>query len=138
MTSTHAIILFDGECRLCQFWVRFVVLRDARGYFRFASRESAAGTALAGAHGLDLREADTVVLIEQGRAFMRSTAAIHVARRLGWPWSWSVVLLVIPRPVRDAAYDFVARRRHRWFGRSASCAMLPDDARARFVDATRT
>jgi predicted DCC family thiol-disulfide oxidoreductase YuxK len=138
MTSTSAIILFDGECCLCQFWVRFVVPRDPQGLFRFAPRESDVGQALARAHGLDPREADTVVLIEEGRVFTRSTAAILVARRLGWPWSWSVGLLLIPRPVRDAVYDLVARRRHRWFGRSASCAMLTDDARARFVDAART
>jgi len=134
MTAKGGVVLFDGECRLCQFWVRFVVPRDPLGLFRFAPIASPAARALLLAHGGDAPGAGTVVLIEGGRVFTKSTAALRIARRLTWPWSWAGCLLRVPAPLRDAAYDIVARNRVRWFGRSQSCALLTDEARARFID----
>ncbi|HWQ15765.1 MAG TPA: thiol-disulfide oxidoreductase DCC family protein [Roseiflexaceae bacterium] len=132
----HPIILFDGVCNLCQRSVRFIIERDERGLFRFASLQSATGRRLLAEHGLETPdEPESIVLIEGGQATTASTAALRIARRLRGAWPLLYALVVVPRPLRDAVYRFVARHRYRWFGRQETC-MVPSPAlRARFLDA---
>lgn len=129
------VLLFDGVCKLCDASVRWVVARDRRRVFRFAALRSAAGAALlaaAGAHGGGL---DSVVLVEGARVWTRSRAAIEVLRRLGFPWALAAVALVVPRVLRDGAYDLVARRRYAWFGRHEQCLLPTPELSERFLDA---
>ncbi|MBL0928319.1 MAG: DUF393 domain-containing protein [Phycisphaerales bacterium] len=132
------IILFDGACNLCNGVVAFVIPRDPAGRFRFAPLQShAAAAALAGVGLMPLApgaEPDSMVVIAQGRALERSDAALAVARGLPWPWRWLAVLGLLPRPVRDGAYRFIARRRYRWFGRRPACMVPTPGARARFLE----
>jgi predicted DCC family thiol-disulfide oxidoreductase YuxK len=127
------IVLFDGVCNLCTGSVRFLMRRDRRRQFRFASLQSPAGQALVARHGVAEATGasgasggslETLVVIEAGRARVRSEAALLLARRLPWPWPMLAVLLALPRALRDALYGFVARHRYRWFGRTESC-MVP-------------
>ena len=128
------MILFDGACNLCDRTVRFVAERDPGGYFQFASLSSAAAVRLLAALPAHPPLPDSIVLLEDGRVFSRSDAALRIARRLSFPWPVASLLAVIPRFLRDSVYDAIARRRYRWFGRRESCE-LPDPAiRARFVD----
>lgn len=130
-----SIILFDGVCNLCNSLVRFVVKRDPPpGRFTFAALQSEAGQRLLREHGLATDDLNTFVLIENGRAFARSTAALRVARRLGLPWSLTWPLIIVPAPLRDAAYRFIARHRYRWFGKRDACMTPEDSARSRFLD----
>lgn len=132
--SAPAILLYDGGCAFCTRSVLFVFARDPRGRVRFASLQSEVGRALLAKHGVPF-DMDTVVLVEAGRAHVRSTAALRVARRLRWPWSWLGALgFVVPRPVRDAAYRWVAARRHRLWGRKDHCAMPSPELRSRMLD----
>lgn len=131
--DSHPTLLFDGVCNLCNGAVNFVIDRDRRRVFRFASLQSEAGKALLRAHGLSDSSLDTVVLLEQGQAFIESDAAIRTARRLGFPWSAMVLCLAAPRFVRDSVYRFIARNRYRWFGRTEACRMPTDALRERFV-----
>ena len=126
------IALFDGECDLCNASVNFIIARDDRKGFRFASLQSAIGSRLLGQFGLSSERPDTVVLIEGNRAFTCSTAALRIARRLRWPWPLLFVLIVIPRFVRDFLYALLARNRYRWFGRSPSCRLTSPELRERF------
>lgn len=126
-------MLFDGQCGLCSGAVRSIWRRDRRGYFRFAALQSEAGAKLLARYGV-ARDLDTVVLIENGRAFTRSTAALRIARRLGWPWRLLAGFFVVPRLLRDAAYAAIARRRHRWFGRRERCEMPSEQLRERWID----
>lgn len=128
-----AIVLFDGVCNLCNGAVRFIVRRDPRGRFRFAPLNSpAARERLAAASG-DAPLPDSVVLIEEGRVYTRSAAALRIARGLRWPWPLAYALIVVPRPLRDLAYDAIARRRYRWFGKAEQCMLPTPELQNRFL-----
>ncbi len=130
-----AIVLFDGVCNLCSGSVRFIVERDPDAYFRFASIQSEAGAELMREHGLALPEGDpsSIVLVEDGRALQRSTAALHIVRRLKMPWKLLWAFVIVPRFLRDAVYDFIARHRYRWFGKKDVCMVPTPELRARFL-----
>lgn len=129
------VVLFDGTCNLCHGAVQFVLRRDRRARFHFASLQSAAGRRVLAAAGAPAVLPDSLALVQDGRIAWKSDAALRIARGLRWPWPLFAVFLVVPRPLRDLVYDLVARNRHRWFGRRSSC-MVPGPAlRARFLDA---
>ena len=123
------VILFDGVCNLCNGWARFVIRHDRRRCFRLAAMQTPAGAALLERHGLGKRVGESVVLIEEGSAFTRSSAVLRMLRRLPFPWSLAVVGWIVPRPLRDALYDWVAHNRYRWFGRREIC-MVPNPREA--------
>lgn len=132
--ASGPIILFDGHCNLCSGWVQFVLAREGRTPFRFASLQSAAGARLLATHGLPA-DLQTIVLIEDGRALTRSTAVARMLRRLRAPWPLLGLLIGgLPRPLRDWAYGVVARNRYRWFGRQDTCALPTPAQRERFLD----
>jgi len=108
----RAIVLFDGDCALCNGTTRWIAARDRHARFRFVSLQSEEGAALA--HDAGSPALDTVVLVDGARVWTRSGAAIEIAKRLNFPWSLMVAALVVPGPLRDALYDVVARNRHRW------------------------
>lgn len=133
MSQSNPIILFDGVCNLCSTVVRWVIARDKRAVFRFASLQSDAGrAALAAAGGPELP--DSVVLIQSGRVLVSSDAAIGIAAGLGFPWSLARAGLVVPRGVRDVMYRWVARNRYRWFGKQETCMVPTAALRERFLD----
>jgi predicted DCC family thiol-disulfide oxidoreductase YuxK len=133
--SQNPLILFDGVCNLCTGSVQWIIRRDRRARFRFASLQSeAARRALADA-GVTSPLPDSVVLIDHGRVLTRSDAGIGVLRGLGFPWSLGGVAAIVPRGIRDALYAFVAARRYKWFGVRTSCMVPTPTLRARFLDA---
>jgi predicted DCC family thiol-disulfide oxidoreductase YuxK len=127
------IILFDGTCAFCERSVRFIARRDPRGYFRFGASQSASGARVLAAHGMTRSAARSIVLIEDGQVFLRSTATLRIARRMPFPWSIAAVLLAVPRPLRDAVYALVAAVRHRIAGESNACEIPPPEIRARLI-----
>ncbi len=129
-----AIIVFDGLCNLCTASVQFILRHERKPHFKFAPVQSNAGGALFAASGLASADVDTFVLIEDGRPYMRSDAAIRVARGLSAPWSLAVALAIIPRPIRDWAYRIIARNRYRWFGQRAACMVPSPEDRERFLE----
>jgi predicted DCC family thiol-disulfide oxidoreductase YuxK len=127
------IVLFDGVCNFCSVSVGFIVRRERRGCFRFAALQSAAGGELLARHGLTADAGETFVLIEGGRAYTRSGAALRIARRLRFPYPLLFGLIVVPAIVRDFAYGWFARRRYRWFGRRDECMTPAPELRGRFL-----
>ena len=137
--SEPAVLLFDGVCNLCTAWVRFVVRRDPPpARFRFASLQSEAARRVLAAHDRPAPAAqeapESLVLIEGGRLYERSTAALRVLRGLGLPWSLLYVLIVVPRALRDGVYRWIARRRYAWFGRREECLVPTPELRGRFLE----
>ncbi|HEX9291778.1 MAG TPA: DCC1-like thiol-disulfide oxidoreductase family protein [Anaeromyxobacteraceae bacterium] len=128
-----SVILYDGACRACQAAVRVVLPRDRAGRFRFARQDGPVGTRLLAEHGLSAERGRTLVLVEDGRAYLRSEAALRIAARLDGPLRHAALLRVLPRAVRDAAYDVVARHR-RLLGAPDRCLLLSAEERARFLD----
>jgi predicted DCC family thiol-disulfide oxidoreductase YuxK len=127
------VVLYDGTCGLCDRSVQLILRHDRRGRFRFAALQSDIGRALLERHGLAVDALDTVVLVEDGRAFVKSRAALGIARWMDAPWPALRVLAVIPRPVRDFLYDRLAKNRYRIFGRVDACMLPPPEVRARFL-----
>lgn len=123
----RAIILFDGVCNFCNASVNFVLKRDQDDRFRFAPLQSDKGRQLQAAHGLEDGKTDSFVLITGGKAFTESTAALQVARRLGFPWNMLWAFMIVPPFIRNAVYRFIARRRYKWFGKKDQC-MVPDES----------
>jgi predicted DCC family thiol-disulfide oxidoreductase YuxK len=129
------VVLFDGLCHLCSAVVRFAIPRDPHARLRFAPLQSDAAERLL--EGLPARAVpipDSFVLVEGGKLRVRSSAAFRLVRYLAMPWPLLAAFVVVPRPLRDWAYDAVARRRYRWFGVRSACFLPTPAIRARFLD----
>ena len=139
-----AVVLFDGVCNFCDASVNFVIEHDRDGYFKFAPLQSEPGMRLAAEYGLDSKVAesgvgegsipiDSVILIEEGKAYTHSTAALRIARRLVGLWSWAYIFIIVPAPIRDFFYRLFAKHRYRIFGRKDECMLPTSEVRARFL-----
>ena len=128
------ILLFDGVCNLCHGSVLFVLRHERRPELRFCALESAAGAQLLTRHGIGTDYRGSLVVIEAGRVFVKSDAALRVASYLKWPWSWGRAAVILPRGLRDWAYDVIARNRYRWFGRHDACLLPTPELRRRLID----
>ena len=127
------ILLFDGVCNLCNASVQWILTRDPRGKFRFAALQSETGQVLLQRFGLDQAHFDSVVLVEGDRIFLHSDAPLEIARRLGGFWTLAYGLKIIPRFLRDAVYNWIARNRYRWFGRREACMLPRPEWKERFL-----
>lgn len=128
------VVLFDGVCNLCNRSVRFIINRDPGGTFRFAPLQSEAGEKLLEQFGLPTRNYGTFILIEGGRYYVRSEAALRVAKLLGGGWGMVYALMAVPAPLRDRVYDYVARNRYKWFGRTDECMAPGPGTEERFLE----
>jgi predicted DCC family thiol-disulfide oxidoreductase YuxK len=128
-----AIILFDGICNFCNGAVNFIIERDREGYFKFAPLQSEIGEKLLAENGVDKIDTDSVVLIEDGRVYTYSTAALRVTRRLSGAWSWLYGFIVVPKFVRDFFYKMFAKYRYQMFGKQDACLLPTPEIRARFL-----
>lgn len=127
----HTIIYFDGVCGLCNGFVDFVMRRDKRNVFHFAT--------LQGKHGQGLKEkkfpeSDSVILFHNGLYYTESGAALLTLKLLGFPWNICYALVIVPRFLRDAVYRFIARNRYPWFGKRNDCRMPAPEERQKFLD----
>ncbi|HYO14648.1 MAG TPA: thiol-disulfide oxidoreductase DCC family protein [Thermoanaerobaculia bacterium] len=129
----NPIVLFDGVCNLCSGSVQFVLKRDPEARFRFASLQSEAGQTIQAEHGLDPGVLSSVLLLEDGRLYRESDAALRIARHLPGAWKLLTVFKIIPRPIRDGLYRFIARNRYRWFGKAETCWLPTSELRGRFL-----
>ena len=118
------VILYDGVCVFCSRWIRFIAARDKDRRFRFTAIQSPYGTRLAQAFGIDPQDPDTNAVIHGGVAWFKSDAALTVLGLLPG-WSWVRVLFAVPKSLRDAIYNLVARNRYRIFGKYEAC-FVPD------------
>ncbi len=135
MTETEApILLFDGVCNLCSSSVQFVLRHNAKGNIRFASLQSEFGQRTLKRYHLPSEYIDSLVLLENGKAYVKSDAALKLSKHLNGPWKFGSVLLVIPVFIRNAVYDLIARYRYSWFGRKEVCWMPQPEWKNRFLD----
>ena len=126
------IIFFDGVCNLCNGAVQFVIERDARAQFRFAALQSETAQIHLAKGNLSATDLKSVLLLENDRWYSRSTAALRIARKMDGFWKLLYVFIIVPRPVRDGVYNWVARNRYRWFGKEESCWIPTPELKKRF------
>ncbi len=132
-SEDQSVVLFDGVCGLCNGAVDFILSHDKAGYFVFAALQSKKGQEVLAKHGLPQDEFDSFLLLEHGRLYEKSTAALRVAHGLGYPWRLAYVFKLVPRFLRDAVYGLVAKNRYRWFGKKEACRMPTPEERKRFL-----
>ena len=130
---THSIILFDGVCNLCNGAVNFVIKRDPGNVFKFAPLQEKQGALLLKTHAIDIQKLDSIVLIENGNVYTKSSAALRIARKMSNLWPLFFVLLIIPNFIRDGVYDFIAKNRYKWFGKKEQCMIPTPGLREKFL-----
>lgn len=127
------IILFDGICNFCNGSVRFIIDRDPLGTFQFASLQSEVGQELLESYSIP-KTTDSIVLIEEHNAYIESTAALKVCSRLQWPWKMLSLFRIVPKPIRDSLYKWIAKNRYKWFGKQETCILPTENIQNRFIE----
>lgn len=127
------IILFDGDCNFCDASVQFIIKRDPYAHFYFTSLQSEKGLQLKQQYNI-AEDEDSVVLIEKGKAYTQSSAALRIAKKLDGLWHLLFLFILVPRPIRDSVYQYVAKNRYKWFGKKEdTCALPSPEMRKRFL-----
>lgn len=128
------IVVFDAQCLLCNGWVRFLLRHDGVGRFRFASMQGHTGQGLLASAGLPVDGLQTLLLVDGDRSWQHTAAILRVLHQLGWPWRLAWAAWLVPAPLRNALYRWVARNRYRIWGRSDVCMVPAPETAARFLD----
>ena len=128
------LIFFDGDCNLCQYAVQFIIQRDKKGLFCFASLQSELANELLSASGQVPLELSTFILWEEGSIFYRSTAALRVAKGLPALWPMLYAFIIVPTFIRDGIYNWIAANRYQWWGKSESCLVPKPEWKNRFPE----
>ena len=134
MLPPKPVILFDGVCNYCNGMVNFLIRKDKQRRFLFAPLQSNAGQELLGQFGLNTTQLDSFIFISDGKAYLRSTAGLKLYNQLPWYWKWTQLFWIVPRVIRDAVYNFIARNRYKWFGKRDQCMVPSAEVRERFLD----
>ncbi|MEL4308288.1 thiol-disulfide oxidoreductase DCC family protein [Joostella sp. CR20] len=135
LESGKKIVLFDGVCNLCNNSVQFIIKRDSKDVFRFASLQSELGKQLLAERNINPVETDSIVLIEPGVAYYtKSSAAIEIAKDLGGFWSLlNVFNYILPSSIRDSVYILIANNRYKWFGKKDECPIPTPEQQKKFI-----
>lgn len=132
--ENNPIILFDGVCNLCNRSIQFVLKHDKQKHFRFAALQSAAGQALLKKYNLPETIFNSFVLIKDGKLYLKSTAALIVAKELNGPIKILYAFIIVPAFIRNAVYNLIAKNRYKWFGKKDSCMIPTPDIQSRFLN----
>ncbi len=134
ISENQSVILFDGVCNFCNYWVNFIIKHDKQAIFKFASLQSEAGKIMSLKYKIDPSKVDSVILIENNQAYIYSDAAIKIAYQLN-SFKWIYFLgKMTPRIIRDFIYKFVAKNRYNWFGKKSSCMIPTPELKNRFLN----
>lgn len=129
----NPVILFDGICNLCNNAVQFVIKHDKKKIFRFASLQSESGKALLHKYGLPVNDPNSFVLVQNNKAYTKSTAALLVTQKLSGAVKLLYGFIIVPPFLRNGIYKMVAANRYKWFGKKDSCMVPSAGLSARFL-----
>lgn len=130
----HPLIFFDGVCNLCNGFVRFVISRDRNAKFRFAPLQSEAAKKNLLRFGFPADEMKTIVLVQEGKVFIRSKAVLKIVSQLGGIWKLTSLLYIIPPFLSDGVYNLISKFRYKLFGKKNSCMVPSPESRGRFIE----
>ena len=131
--TDHKIILFDGVCNFCNFWVNFIIDRDNNDAFRFAALQSETGQQILKELKLNINDFDTFILVDGSNYYSKSTAALLISKNLKGLWKLLFLFIVIPGPIRNFLYDIVARNRYKIFGKRDVCRIPSEKDKLKFI-----
>ncbi len=127
------IILFDGVCNLCNGSVQYVLKHDKKKLFRFASLQSDSGQQLLKKYKLPYNNFNSFVLLQNEKAYLKSTAALMVAKQLRGFTQILYAFIIVPTFIRDAVYNLISKNRYKWFGKKESCMVPTTELQSRFL-----
>ena len=130
--ETQNIVFFDGVCNLCNHFLDWLIRRDGKGQLKFASLQGKTAAQFLGPLNEDSRQW-SIVFLEEGKTYHKSTAVLRILIKLGGIWRMAKIFLWLPVVVRDKIYDFIAKRRYRWFGQKSTCRLPTLEERSRFL-----
>lgn len=136
MNEEHPVILFDGVCNLCSSSVQYVIKHDPMHIFRFASLQSPFGQKILAMHNLPSNTYNSFILFANNKIYTRSTAALVVAKDLKGFIKLLYAFIIVPRFIRDAVYNFIAKNRYKWFGKKNDCWIPTKELKNLFLDTT--
>lgn len=134
MDNNKAYVFFDGVCNICNGTVNWLMERDRKDIFRFASLQSDPAKPLLDQYGIDANALESIVVIWQGKAYTKSSAALKLGELLGGIWSVAAMFQWLPQALRDAVYSFIARNRYKWFGQRDTCRIPTPEERSKFLE----
>ena len=126
--------MFDGVCNLCNTAVKTIIRSDRNKKFKYGSLQGDAGKHMISEYDLSHPELSTFILIEKGKAYTKSTAALRVARKMDGLWPLLYIFILVPVPIRNWVYDYIAKKRYAWFGRKKECWIPEEPIKDRFID----
>jgi|SRR5690554_4088441 len=133
MIETHKIILFDGVCNLCNGAINYVIKRDPNNVFKFAALQSEIGQELTAKFKIDGSKVDSIILIDGDKHYEKSTAALYIAKHLSGAYPLLFGFIIVPKFIRNAVYDYVARNRYKWFGKKDKCMIPTAELKNKFL-----
>lgn len=133
MNSPNPIVLFDGVCNLCNSSVQFIIKRDKKKQFRFASLQGKTGQELLKKFNLPADDFNSFILVEGNNFYSRSTGALRMLKKLGGGWKLLHGFMIVPKFIRDAVYNWIARNRYKWYGKREECMIPTPDLKERFL-----
>ena len=132
--QTKPVIFFDGLCNLCNGAVQFIIERDQKNTFHFASLQSEFAKAKLVNFDIDPTQLNSFILLENEAIYQRSTAALRVTKKLKGLWPLLYVFIVVPHFIRDGVYNYIAKNRYKWFGKKESCWLPTEELKNRFYN----
>lgn len=133
MNKVNPVVLFDGVCNLCNSSINYIIDRDKSGYFKFAALQTDAGKQLLSQYNLPAQDYKSIVLIQNNRVYSKSTAVLHICKRMSGLWPLFYGFIILPKFLRDPLYDVVAKNRYHWFGKLDSCKIPTKELASRFI-----
>ena len=134
MSEKNQIILFDGVCNLCNGSVQFIIKRDKKSSFRFAALQGETAKKLLSNSRFSTSALESILLVDGDLIYDRSTAALKIAKQLNGLWPMLYAFIIIPKPLRDAVYNYIGKNRYKWFGKQESCMMPTPETKALFLE----
>lgn len=128
----NGIVLFDGECNLCDKSVQFIINKDPDAFFLFTSLQSDTGKKLLEQHALK-HDNESLIFIKGEKCYDKSSAALRICKHLKGIWKVGYLALIIPKPFRDFIYTIIAKNRYHWFGKSEHCMIPSPEIKKRFI-----
>lgn len=134
MNASNPVILFDGVCNLCNHIVQFIIKRDKKKQFLFASLQGKTGQDVLKKFNLSANDFNSFIILEGDKIYTRSTGALRMLKKLGGGWKLFYGFIIVPKFIRNAVYNWIARNRYKWYGKRDECMIPTPELKERFLD----
>ncbi|MBK5272221.1 MAG: thiol-disulfide oxidoreductase DCC family protein [Bacteroidia bacterium] len=134
MNLSPQVVLFDGVCNFCNYWVNFAIKRDRGKKIKFTTLQGETAKQLLPQYFINPTSLSSVIFIDNGKAYTQSSAALRICKHLNGGWKLFYALLIVPKFIRDFFYNIIARNRYKWYGKRNECMIPAPGLRERFLD----